>query len=84
MIDKIRELREQCGRGDDALEVHVISLDAFDVDGLLRLDELGVTDVIVGFSNPYTREADVEPLQSKVDSLRRYAETTMADYRRRG
>jgi probable F420-dependent oxidoreductase len=83
MISRIRELREQYGRRDDAFELHVISLDAFEVDGLLRLDELGVTDVIVGFSNPYTREADVEPLQSKVDNLRRYAETTMAEYRRR-
>jgi probable F420-dependent oxidoreductase len=82
MISKIRELRDENGRGDLPFEVHVISLDAFSVDGLLRLDDIGVTDVIVGFSNPYTPEVDTESLQSKVDKMRRYAESTMTDYRR--
>ena len=33
--------------------MHVISMDAFSVDGVRRLEEQGVTDVIVGFRWPY-------------------------------
>jgi hypothetical protein len=52
----------------------VISLDAYSADGIRRLEDLGVTDVIVGFRYPYTRDLDNEPLQVKVDALRAYAD----------
>ncbi len=71
------------GREASPFEIHVISMDAFDVDGLERLADMGVTDVIVGFSNPYTSQLDTAPLREKVDAMRRYAETTMAAYRER-
>ena len=35
-----------------AFEVHVISVDAYTLDGVRRLEEQGVTDVIVGFRGP--------------------------------
>ena len=50
-------------------ETHVISLDAYAPDGVQRLEELGVTDVIVGFRWPYGMEQDTETLQTKVDNL---------------
>ena len=53
-------------------EIHVISLDAYTPDGVKRLEELGVTDVIVGFRWPYDTEQDTEPLQTKIDNLRRF------------
>ena len=37
----------------DPFEVHVISVDAYTVDGLKRLEDPGVTDVMVGFRWPY-------------------------------
>jgi hypothetical protein len=61
--------------------VHAISLEAFSVDGVRRLEEQGVTDVIVGFRWPYTVGPDVEPLQSKLDNLRRFADTVIAGTR---
>ena len=72
----------RCGRrqgtADRDFEVHVISLDAFSLDGIRRLEEQGVTDVIVGFRWPYTVGPDTEALQSKLDNLRRFADDVIA------
>ena len=46
-------------------------MDDFTVDGVKRLADLGVTDVIVGFRNVYNQ--DTMPLQKKIDALRLYA-----------
>jgi hypothetical protein len=59
----------------------VISLDAFSPDGLRRLEEQGVTDVIVGFRWPYAVGPDTEQLQTKIDNLRRFADDVMAKVR---
>jgi probable F420-dependent oxidoreductase len=59
-------------------QVHVISLDAYTVDGVRRLEEQGVTDVIIGFRWPYATGPDTEPLARKVDSLRRFADDVIA------
>jgi probable F420-dependent oxidoreductase len=78
LLDRLAEMRRQAGRADEPFEVHVITLDAFSVDGVRRLEDMGVTDVIVGFRYPYVREADTETLQDKLDPLRRFAETVIA------
>jgi hypothetical protein len=53
-------------------------MDAYTADGIRRLEEMGVTDVIVGFRWTYTVGPDTEPLQKKLDALRRYADTVIA------
>ena len=59
-------------------EVHVISADAYSVDGISRLADQGVTDVIVGFRWPYHVGPDTEPLAAKLTKLRRYADDVIA------
>ncbi|SLJ82860.1 oxidoreductase [Mycobacteroides abscessus subsp. abscessus] len=66
-------LRAEYGARKD-FEIHVISVDGFTVDGVKRLEDKGVTDVIVGFRNPYTREPDNESLDTKIANLERFAE----------
>ena len=78
LLAELRQLRAEEGTTDRPFEVHVISLDAFTVDGVHRLEEEGVTDVIVGFRWPYDVGPDTEPLQAKLDNLRRFAETVVA------
>jgi probable F420-dependent oxidoreductase len=78
LLGRLRTIREELGTVDQPFEVHVISLDAFTVDGIHRLEEQGVTDVIVGFRWPYTVGADTESLQVKLDNLRRYADDIIA------
>jgi len=75
-LKRLYELRVEYGRADVPFENHVISFDGFTVDGVKRLTDLGVTDVIVGFRNVYDR--DTTPLQKKIDALRLYADHVIA------
>jgi probable F420-dependent oxidoreductase len=84
LLARLGELRDEAGRHDEAFEVHVISLDAYSIDGVRRLEEQGVTDVIVGFRWPYTVGPDTETLQAKLDNLRRFADTVIAGTRTAG
>src|SRR5215475_11084166 len=58
MIERVHALRAEYGRANEPFEIHAISMDAFSVDGVHRLEDAGVTDVIVGFRYPYTTEPD--------------------------
>jgi probable F420-dependent oxidoreductase len=78
MLREVHDLRAAAGRADRPFEIHVISLDAFTVDGVKRLEEIGVTDVIVGFRYPYTTEPDTQPLQEKIDLLHRFADNVIS------
>jgi alkanesulfonate monooxygenase SsuD/methylene tetrahydromethanopterin reductase-like flavin-dependent oxidoreductase (luciferase family) len=81
LLQTLGRLREEEGTSDRDFEVHVISIDAFSVDGVRRLEEQGVTDVIVGFRWPYTVGPDTEPLQVKLDHLRRFADDVIGKTR---
>jgi probable F420-dependent oxidoreductase len=78
MIRRLTELRKEYGRERAPFEIHVISLEAYTVDGIHRLEDLGVTDVIVGFRNPYYEPMDSQTLQQKLDLLRGYADNLIA------
>jgi probable F420-dependent oxidoreductase len=81
LLDRLAILRKEHGTEDKPFEIHVISADAYTPDGVRRLAELGVTDVIVGFRWPYGVEQDTEPLQTKIDNLRRFADGVIAKVR---
>jgi probable F420-dependent oxidoreductase len=78
LLDRLAILRKEHGTEDKPFEIHVISADAYTPDGVHRLEELGVTDVIVGFRWPYGVEQDTEPLQTKIDNLSRFADDVIA------
>jgi probable F420-dependent oxidoreductase len=75
-LARLTEFRREYGRENDPFEIHVISLDAYTLDGIKRLEDKGITDVIVGFRNAY--EKDTTPLQQKLDALRQYADNVIA------
>jgi len=77
LLAELDVLRAEYGTRKD-FEVHVISMDGFTVDGVKRLEDKGVTDVIVGFRYPYTREPDTESLETKIAHLSRFAEKVIA------
>ena len=81
LLARLAEFRRQAGTADQPFEVHVISLDAYTVDGVHRLAEQGVTDVIVGFRWPYVTGPDTEPLAEKISKLRRFADDVIAKVR---
>jgi probable F420-dependent oxidoreductase len=81
LLARLHELRVAEGTADRPFEFHVISMDAYDADGIRRLEDKGVTDVIVGFRVPYQLGPDTEPLADKVAHLERYAESVIAKVR---
>lgn len=81
LLDKIAKLRAAEGVSDKPFEIHVISMDAYSPDGIKRLQDKGVTDVIVGFRVPYVMGPDTEPLAKKVEHLERFAESVIGTVR---
>lgn len=77
LIARLKRFREEEGR-TGPFEIHVISADAFTVDGIKRLEDKGVTDVIVGFRMPYTKGPDTAPLDTKIRNLEKFAEKVIA------
>jgi len=75
MLARLEALRAEYGRDKLPFEVHVISLDGYTLDGVKRLEEMGVTDAIVGFRNAY--EKDTQTVQQKIDALRRFADAVI-------
>ena len=78
LLAKIAGIRKAEGLEGKPFEVHVISLDAYTLDGIKRLEDRGVTDVIVGFRLPYIVGPDTEPLAKKIEHLNRYAENVIS------
>ena len=77
LIARVKKYREEEGK-TGPFEIHVISADAYTVDGIKRLEDKGVTDAIVGFRYPYIQGPDTEPLEKKIRNLERYAEKVMS------
>jgi probable F420-dependent oxidoreductase len=78
LLTKIADIRRAEGLTEQPFEIHVISLDAYSPDGIKRLEDRGVTDVIVGFRVPYIVGPDTEPLATKIEHLQRYADSVIA------
>jgi probable F420-dependent oxidoreductase len=78
LLTRLQEIRKEEGDTREDFEVHVISFDAYSVDGIKRLEDKGVTDCIVGFRVPYIKGPDTEPLEDKVKHLEQYAENVIA------
>ncbi len=78
LLARLAGFRRAEGTESRPFEVHVISMDAYSVDGVRRLEDQGVTDVIVGFRWPYVAGPDTEPLAAKLDNLRRFADEVIA------
>ncbi|MFQ6327292.1 TIGR03619 family F420-dependent LLM class oxidoreductase [Nocardia sp. CWNU-33] len=79
LLDRVDELRSECDDPRSPFEIHVVAPDAYSLDGVKRLEDRGVTDVIVGFRPSYRHGLDVEPLAAKIDRLEQYAETIIAN-----
>ena len=77
LLKKLAAFREEEGR-TGPYQIHVISIDAYTPDGIKRLEDKGVTDVIVGFRIPYITGQDTEPLDDKVRNLEMFAENVIA------
>ena len=77
-LERLRELRKEAGRDHLPFEIFAGSRDAFTIDGVRRLEDQGITSVAIGFSMPYQKGPDPQPLEQKLGDLRRFAEDVIA------
>ena len=81
VVERLRELLREYGRQNDPFEIHAISLepgdlDASTVDGIKRLEDLGVTDAIISFHNPY--EGQFPSVEDEIGMIRAYADAVIS------
>lgn len=76
LIARIQALRKEYGRDHLPFEFHVISLDGFTIDGVKKLEDQGVTDVIVGLRDLY--EPDEMKLDQKIAAVEGFANNVIA------
>jgi probable F420-dependent oxidoreductase len=71
-IGRIEQLREEFGTADRPFRIFTTGQDAFTPEGIEKLEQIGVTDVVIGFRNVYEMEPD-KPLDEKIAMLNWYA-----------
>lgn len=74
MINTINTHREEFGTIDKPFQIHAIGKDAYSVDGIKRLESLGVTEVIVSFRDIYKKQPDPS-LEEKLGMIDWYKNT---------
>lgn len=74
MINRINELRDEYGTADKSFQVYTTGANAFTEEGIKELEDIGVTDVVIGFRDVYNMEED-KPLDEKIAQLQWYAST---------
>ena len=77
-IDAINGHRQELGTTGKPFRIFASGMGDFSVDSIRRLEDLGVTDMPVAFRNLYAVEEDSQPLQDKIDDMRRFADTVIA------
>lgn len=82
IVERIRRTRAEHDR-TGTFDVYATTLDSFRPEGIAKLEELGVTHTMGGFTgfDPYGSAADHEALQDKIDALRRYGDEVIAPNR---
>jgi probable F420-dependent oxidoreductase len=77
-IDQINEFRKEYGTDHKPFEVHAITADAFSVDGVKKLEEIGVTECIVGFRDAYKGDPDTSSIEDKKKMMNWFTENIIA------
>ena len=76
-MKQVDEYRAEYGRDHLPFEYQCMGAEAFSVDGVNRLEDLGVDESIIGFRNPYLAELDTETLEEKINHIHNFAEAVI-------
>jgi len=76
-VRQIDEYRKEYGRDHLPFEYQSMSAEAFSVDGVRQLEDLGIQEAIVAFRNPYLAEPDTQTLEEKIGAIRWFADNVI-------
>ena len=74
IIDEITGYRKEYGRDHLPFEYQSMGAEAFSLDGIKQLEDIGVGEAIVGFRNAYEGSPDTQTLEEKIGQLNWFAE----------
>jgi probable F420-dependent oxidoreductase len=74
LIDQIEAFRKEYGREDVPFEYQSMGAEAYSLDGVKRLEDIGVGEAIVAFRNPYDGTPDTQTLDEKIAQINWFAE----------
>lgn len=77
-IDQINEIRKEHGKENSPFEIHAATADAFSLDGVKRLQDIGVTESIIAFRDPYQGKQDETSVEQKVQTMTWFADNVIA------
>ena len=81
-IKQIAEYRREAERDHLPFEYQCMGAEAFTLDGVRRLEDVGVDETIVAFRNPYDGTPDSASLDEKIAQIHWYAENLIEPSRR--
>ena len=76
-VKQIDQYRTEYGREQEPFEYQSMGAEAFSVDGVKKLEDLGVGEAIVAFRNPYEGGEDSQSLEDKIGALRWFADNVI-------
>jgi probable F420-dependent oxidoreductase len=76
-VRRIDAYRKEYGRDHLPFEYQSMSAEAFSVDGVRRLEDLGIDEAIVAFRNPYLAAPDTETLDQKIGAIKAFADNVI-------
>lgn len=76
-VAEIEQYRKEYGREKVPFEYQSMSAEAFSVDGVKKLEDLGIGEAIVAFRNPYEGKADTQTLEEKIGMIRWFADNVI-------
>jgi len=76
MLGRLAALRAEYGRQNEPFEIHAMAMGEVSADDLRRLEDKGVTDLILPIRNPY--EADSMTLNQKLAAIRGLGEQLLS------
>ncbi len=74
LVEEIDGYRREYGRDHLPFEYQSMGAEAFSLDGVKKLEDLGVGEAIVGFRNPYDGSKDTQTLDEKIAQINWFAE----------
>jgi alkanesulfonate monooxygenase SsuD/methylene tetrahydromethanopterin reductase-like flavin-dependent oxidoreductase (luciferase family) len=79
MTEKLAMYRGELGTSGDNFRIFASETGAMITrDSVKRLEDLGVTDMVLAFTNAYAIEEDRQPLEARIDNLKRFADTVIS------
>lgn len=80
MAQAIQGYRKQFGTADKPFRIFAPFMPDMTPETFSEMNELGITDYVIGFRDPYVVEEDSEPLEQKLDNLARFSDAVIGKF----